>query len=92
MKKFFTLQNYCFLDTYTSTQNSHFLVAHIAVIRYTQAPKKNTPHTMRDNRRKEGNALTEAAHTEHRGMKRSKKKSIVQRCQIGDIWREMKRQ
>ena len=24
MKKFFTLQNYCFLDTYTSTQNSHF--------------------------------------------------------------------
>ena len=25
-----------------------FLVAHIAVIRYTQVPKKNTPHTMRD--------------------------------------------
>ena len=49
MKKFFTLQNYCFSGTYTSTQNSHFLVAHIAVIRYTQAPKKNTPHTMRDN-------------------------------------------
>ena len=24
MKKIFTLQNYCFLDTYTSTQNSHF--------------------------------------------------------------------
>ena len=34
--------------TCTSTQNSHFLVAHIAVIRYTQVPKKNTPHTMRD--------------------------------------------
>ena len=52
MRKFFTLQNYCFLDTYTSTQNSHFLVAHIAVIRYTQAPQKTTPHTMRDNRQK----------------------------------------
>ena len=44
-----TLQNYCFSGTYASTQNSHFLVAHITVIRYTQVPKKNTPHTMRDN-------------------------------------------
>lgn len=26
------------------------------------------------------------------GVKRSKKKSSVQRCKIGDIWREMKRQ
>lgn len=67
MKNFFTLQNYCFLDTYTSTQNSHFLVAHIAVIRYTQAPKNNTPHTMRDQLTKgEKRANGDSAHRTQR--------------------------